>query len=61
MRLVNADSITEKILEYFENREELPDPRMADLMRIVGETETAFDINKLISDMDNMIDEHERI
>jgi len=61
MRLINADSITEEIQEYYDNREELPDPRLADLKRIVEETDTAFDIKKLIGDMDKMIEEHERI
>lgn len=61
MRLVDADSILEKLETGLDNPEEFPVMMLGDVKRLIDKEQEAFDIKKLISDMDKMIKEYEHI
>ncbi len=61
MKLVEADSILEKLETGLDNPEELPIMMLGDIKRLIDKEPKAFDIEKLISDMDAMIEEYERV
>lgn len=61
MRLVDADSILEKLETGLDNPEEFPVMMLGDVKRMIDKEQEAFDIKKLISDMDEMIKEYEHI
>lgn len=61
MRLVDADSILEKLETELYNPEEFPVMMLGDVKRMIDKEQEAFDIKKLISDMDKMIKEYEHV
>ena len=61
MRLVDADSIMEKLEMELYNPEEFPVMMLGDIKRMIDKEQEAFDLNKLIRDMDAMIKEYEHI
>ena len=61
MKLVSADSLMEKLETELYNPEEFPAMMLGDVKRMIDKEQEAFDIKKLISDMDEMIEEYERI
>lgn len=61
MKLVNADSILKKLETGLDNPEEFPVMMLGDIKRMIDKEQEAFDLNKLIRDMDAMIKEYEHI
>lgn len=61
MKLVDADSILEKLETGLDNPEEFPVMMLGDVKRMIDKEQEAFDIKKLISDMDEMIKEYEHV
>ena len=61
MKLVNADSILKKLETGLDNPEEFPVMMLGDVKRMIDKEPEAFDLNKLIRDMDAMIKEYEHI
>ena len=61
MKLVNADSLMGKFETELYNPEEFPVMMLGDVKRMIDKEQEAFDLKKLISDMDEMIKEYEHI
>lgn len=55
MYLIDGGKIIKRLESYYDNQELLPDPRVADLIKMVREAPMAFDIDNLLNQLDQRI------
>lgn len=55
MYLIDGSKILKRLESYYDNQELLPDPRVADLIKMVNEAPMAFDLDNLLNQIDQKI------